>query len=421
MVVYGSEFAMVDSATPGFHTRPPATASPESVSVRVSTGWSIPAPAADAADLTGGAKPWLWLGATAEGGLILPAAMPTADQLYAPRAVWLDDHYLIAADTGNHRVLIWNNPDTLGSHQEADVVLGQPDFSTEGAQAGGRGPNAGMRLPTGLIVDDGRLIVADAWNHRILIWDDVPSVSDTPPDLILGQADATSVDENRGCECGPTTMYWPFGVAVIDGRFWVADTGNRRVLVWDEVPSSPDAEPAFVLGQPDGYSRDENRGEIGADSFRWPHDMAGNDQMVLVADAGNHRILGWNPPPSADGAAQQILGQPDDVTAIEVPYEPQSGTTLRFPYAIDIDFDADLMAVADTANNRVLLWDGVPTDSQTSASRVLGQVEFNGIGENRWDLVGDDTFCWPYGLCLHRGRLAVADSGNNRIMVWDTT
>ena len=78
---------------------------------------------------------------------------------------------LIAADTGNHRVLIWHDPSTVSSHGDADVVLGQPDFTTEGAQAGGRGPEAGMRLPTGVIVHDSRLVVADAWNHRILIWD----------------------------------------------------------------------------------------------------------------------------------------------------------------------------------------------------------------------------------------------------------
>jgi hypothetical protein len=53
------------------------------------------------------------------------------------------------------------------------------------------------------------------------------------------------------------------------------------------------------------------------------------------------------------------------------------------------------------------------------ADRVLGQVDFAGAGENRWDLVADDTFCWPYGLALHRGRLAVADSGNNRVMLWE--
>lgn len=77
------------------------------------------------------------------------------------------------------------------------------------------------------------------------------------------------------------------------------------------------------------------------------------------------------------------------------------------------------MAVADTANNRVLWWATLPAGSNTPADGVLGQFDFAAVGENRWDLVGRDTLCWPYGLALHGNRLAVADSGNNRVMIWE--
>lgn len=359
--------------------------------------------------------PTSWMGAEAAGGLTLPDAMPMAHQMYAPRGVWLDGEHLVVCDTGNHRVLIWNDASTLESHSDADVVLGQPDFTTEGAQAGGRGPHGGMRLPTGVLVHDGRLVVADAWNHRILIWNDVPTSSDRAPDVVLGQDDASSVDENRGGECGPLTFYWPFGIAMVGERFYVADTGNRRVLAWSGIPGADD-EPELVLGQPSTHVRDENRGELGPDSFRWPHGVAGTDDLVFVADAGNHRLLGWGPPPTTDGPADIVLGQTDFVTGSEFPYIPQTPTSMRFPYAVDID--RDMMVVADTANNRVLVWDTVPTGSTTPADRVLGQPDFASNGENRWDRVAADTFCWPYGLSLHDGRLAVSDSGNNRVTVW---
>jgi len=358
----------------------------------------------------------LWLGAEAAGGLTLPDAMPTASQMYAPRGVWLDDEHLIVADTGNHRVLIWNNATTLQSHSNADVVLGQPDFTTEGAQAGGRGAEKGMRLPTGIIVHEGRLVVADAWNHRILIWNAIPTVSDTAPNVILGQANGNEVEENRGGDCGPLTFYWPFGIAIVGDTFYVADTGNRRVLGWHGIPG-PEDEPDLVLGQPDANSRDENRGELGPNSFRWPHDIAGTNEITLIADAGNHRILGWKPTVDSDRPADTVLGQTDFVSGAEFPYAPQTPTALRFPYAVDIDDDT--MVAADTANNRVLVWDHVPSDSTVPADRVLGQPNFAANGENRWDEVGPDTFCWPYGLSLHAGRVAVTDSGNNRVTVWD--
>ncbi|MEE9414389.1 MAG: NHL repeat-containing protein [Acidimicrobiales bacterium] len=367
-------------------------------------------------DVLGGARPTHWMGAEAAGGLTLPDALPTPHQMYAPRGVWLDDQRLIVADTGNHRLLIWHGAQHLDSHGDADVVLGQPDFTTEGAQAGGRGSEAGLRLPTGVLVHDGRLVVADAWNHRILIWNEVPTISDTEPDVILGQPDPTSVMENRGGGCGPLGFYWPFGIAMVGDVFYVADTGNRRVLAWDGLPD-PDDQPDLVLGQPAADQRDENRGELGPDSFRWPHDIASAKGIVFIADAGNHRVLGWKPKPDMDRPADTVLGQSDFVTGSEWPYSPQTAKALRFPYAIDIEHET--MVVADTANNRILVWDEVPLDSTMPANRVLGQPTFASNGENRWDRVAADTFCWPYGLCLHRGRVAVTDSGNNRVTIWD--
>jgi hypothetical protein len=358
------------------------------------------------------------MGAPAPGGLALPSAAPSASTLYAPRGVWLDGQRLIAADTGNHRVLIWHDADRLADHQDAEVVLGQPDSATEGAQAGGRGPENGLRLPTGVIVHDGRLLVADAWNHRILIWDQLPTASDVPPDQILGQPDRSSVEENRGQGCGPLGFYWPFGMAVVDGWFWVADTGNRRVLGWPDIPE-PDVEPEVVLGQDGPDQREENRGQVGPDSFRWPHDVTGTADTLFVADAGNHRILSWTPAPSGDAPANAVLGQPDFEQHGEFPYGPQSAEALRFPYAVDIA--GSRMVAADTANNRVLIWDRVPEGSGVPADRVLAQSDFAANGENRWDAVGRDTLCWPYGLSLHQDRVAVADSGNNRVVIWDVS
>ena len=49
---------------------------------------------------------------------------------------------------------------------------------------------------------------------------------------VIGQVDFDSVQPNRGGEPELTSLYWPFGFALVAGVFWVADTGNRRVLGW---------------------------------------------------------------------------------------------------------------------------------------------------------------------------------------------
>jgi hypothetical protein len=372
---------------------------------------------------SGGWTPDVWLGAPAPGGLALPPATPTLAWMYSPRGVFFDQRHLVVADSGNHRVLIWHGLPSR-DEQPADVVLGQPDGTTEGRAAAGSGPENGMNLPTGVLVHDGRLIVADAWHHRILVWNAVPETSSVPPNLVLGQPDASAVEPNAGGPCSASSLYWPFGVAFVGSVFWVADTGNRRVLGWENGLPEPGQPADIVLGQADSASREENRGEqVGPASFRWPHSITGSDDLLLVADAGDHRVLGWSPLPDTDRPADRLLGQPDFVTAREWPYGPQCGNRFRFPYAVSMDSvgrGGDRLAVADTANNRVLLWDTVPADGRP-ADHVLAQPTFDANGENRWSAVTHDSLCWPYGICLDGDRLAVADSGNNRIMLWRST
>ncbi|MDW8144732.1 MAG: NHL repeat-containing protein [Roseiflexaceae bacterium] len=362
-------------------------------------------------------RPLVWIGAHAPGALTLPPANPTPSHLYAPRGVYLDDRTLIVADSGNHRVLIWHSvPDRDG--QPADVVLGQPDFYSEGPQAAGRGPRYGMYLPTGVIVIEGRLYVANSWNHRILVWDRIPETSSVPPDNVIGQADLDECEPNRGGNVTGRGFYWPYGIGWVAGRFYVADTGNRRVLGWNGIPEDRQP-PDLVLGQNDEYSHAENRGEApSACSFRWPHAIAGDTTTLYVADAGNHRVLGWTPIPARDTPACLALGQRDFQSAWEMPHTPPGPSALRFPYAVVCE--SGRLIIADTANNRVLVWHTLPREGAfLPADAVIGQPDFAGNGENRWQAVERDTLCWPYGISCCNNRLAIADSGNNRVIIWD--
>jgi hypothetical protein len=373
-------------------------------------------------DPAGGWHPQILLGAAAPGGLALPAAQPTAAWMYAPRGVHLGRYrgrdVLVVADTGNHRVLIWHDlPDR--DEQPCDVVLGQPDAFSEGPAAGRGDTRAGLNLPTGVLVHHGALVVADAWHHRVLVYEGLPESPGAVPDLILGQPDPVSVQPNGSGACRADTMYWPFGIAMAGGRFYVTDTGNRRVLGWSGgLPTSSGTRPDLVLGQPDGVHREENRGgPPGRASFRWPHDLCGTPDQLLVADAGNHRVLGWSPHPEQDRDASLVLGQPGFDTAAELPYVPQRADGLRFPYAVDAH--GGRLAVADTANNRVLLWDQMPGHDQApAATAVLGQPDFAANGENGWSGVTRGSLCWPYGLSMSGDTLAIADSGNNRVVIW---
>lgn len=353
-------------------------------------------------------RPLVWLGATAPGGLVLPDAKPTAGQMYAPRGVWLDDRRLVVADSGNHRLLVWHGH-PCRDHQPADVVLGQPDFTTEGPKL--------LHLPTGVAVVEGRLVVCDSWHHRLLVWDRVPEANDTPPDAVLGQPDLATVEPNRGGGISGRGFYWPYGVGWVNGWLWVTDTGNRRVLGWEGFPTD-DRDADVILGQDTPTAGDENRGgPVAGNSFRWPHAVAGASDLLLVADAGNHRILGWRFSVS-DRHADVVFGQPAFDSNREWPHGKQGPAALRFPYSLTV-WKNDLV-VADTANNRLLRLLELPrAGAGAPADAVIGQPNFDTNGENRWTAVTADTLCWPYGVCRHGSHLAVADSGNNRVMIWN--
>lgn len=350
---------------------------------------------------------------------MLPPAAAEPGLMYAPRGVWHDGERVVVADTGNHRVLIWHQfPTTDG--QPADVVLGQVDQYTEGPAAGRSGTRAGLNLPTGVGVIDGNLVVADAWHHRLLAWDGIPEADFAAPEWLLGQSSWGDVEANAGGEPSLLTFYWPFNFAVVADTFWVTDTGNRRVLGWrgGHLPD-PDTPADILLGQDEPTSRLDNRGAIGDNTFRWPHAIAGSERCLYIADAGDHRVLGWQPPPESDTEpASVVLGQVDASTLDEFKNRPQGASRLRFPYAVVGD-DSRLF-VADTSNNRVLVWcDGPTQGTGLPADRVLGQPDMDANGENRWDAVLDDSLCWPYGLSLSGDLLAIADSGNNRVVFWD--
>lgn len=108
------------------------------------------------------------------GGLAEPLA-PAATSLFGPRGACLHPNgSLWIADTGHHRLLGWREtPQT--DNASAQILLGQPDFTREGRNAKGTPGPATFNVPTGICAWRGGLALADAWNHRVLIWKTPPT------------------------------------------------------------------------------------------------------------------------------------------------------------------------------------------------------------------------------------------------------
>lgn len=351
-------------------------------------------------------------------GMLAGGLAPAADTLFGPRGVCLHpEGSLWVADTGHHRLLGWRSlPEE--DNAPADIVIGQPGFASEGRNARGPVGPATLNVPTGICAFRGGLAVADAWNHRVLIWRALPRESGQPADIVLGQAEMGEARANRGADRPRAdTLNWPYGVAAIGGGLAVCDTGNRRVLWWAEPQQS--GQPAdLVLGQPGFERRDENAGgAVSAMSMRWPHALAEWAGALALADAGNNRVMIWQGGlPGSDGApCDLVLGQ-EEFAACDHnmgPYYPDA-RALNMPYALAVA--GGVLIVADTANSRLLGWEEAAMAAP--ASRLTGQPDFASKGDNGWGLPRRDSLCWPYGLSARDGLVAVADSGNNRVLLW---
>lgn len=354
-----------------------------------------------------------------DGGLLAEPITPAAHRLFGPRGVCLHpDGALWVADTGHHRLLGWRKlPDR--DDQPADILFGQPAFGREGRNAKGAVTAVTLNVPTGIAAFRGGLAVADAWNHRVLIWRRPPEGPDSPADIVLGQADAGSALANRGADApDAATLHWPYGLSEIDGRLVVCDTGNRRLLVWNDPVET--GQPAdLVLGQ-DGFTcRDENAGgPVAARSMRWPHMATGWRGGLAVADAGNNRVMVWSSFPRTNGQpADALIGQAgmSDCDLNRGGYYPSS-LAVNMPYALGVL--GDRLIVGDTANSRLLGFTDIGFAAE--ADRLTGQPDFASKGDNRWGLALRDSLCWPYGLSVRGRTVALADSGNNRVLIWES-
>jgi hypothetical protein len=114
-----------------------------------------------------------------------------------------------------------------------DLVLGQPNFAT--ATAGSTA--AKLHRPRGLAWLSQRLAVADEANHRVAVYYFVDLATDgMPADFIFGTA-GTAGTSTTQLNQPSAVAFQSYGTVVAPKmRLWVGDSGNRRVVRFDDLP-----------------------------------------------------------------------------------------------------------------------------------------------------------------------------------------
>jgi len=313
-------------------------------------------------------------------------------------------------------------------------VLGQPDFKTTTANL----TRGGMNRPWSVAAGNGKMVVADYGNNRVLIYDVIPADGSALPDTVVGQPDFETIEEG----CTADRLAGPASASVTPGgKLVVTDGTHNRVLVWDSLPTTSGQEADLVLGQGDMThcsANDDNQdgADDGRSSARTLHGPIGawaDDTQLVVADYVNHRVLIWAPfPTTSFQPADLVLGQSDFSRNVRND-DDQNGAQDAGPTARTMNFPAFVhsngaqLVVTDSANHRTLLWNSFPIASFQPADSVLGQSDFthNAYDDDDQNGVPDATPSartqrLPGGAASYQDKLLTTGPGNNRLLIYQS-
>jgi len=285
-----------------------------------------------------------------------------------PAGLATDGASLLLADRNNNRVLIWDTAPR--GDAPPDRVLGQPGFDTS---APGDGLDQ-LNWPVDVTTGGGRVVVADSYNHRLLVWRSPPTRDQQPADFAIDLA--AFDDYARGLRYGWPWAAWTDGEALV-----AAATHGAAVLIWRRFPADGVAAPDVFLRAvgPDGRPRFGTPRTIATDGQTW---LSVGDHNARGEPPGQGSFF-WAPFPTEDRPYDFFLPNPFD-------------RPLMWGAAQDDDGRFISLATPGLA-----IWDALPTAGAAPALRVECGLR-HGAGSGA--VITDDGRLY---LSLHNGNKVV--------------
>jgi len=179
-------------------------------------------------------------------------------------------------------------------------------------------------------------------------------------------------------------------------------TGFRSTRVTTAYPvARPGLAGWFQPGQSadlllSGFGFDRTGGPL---TFNHPRSVASDGTRLLLSDGNNNRVLVWRTLPAANTPPDFVLGQPDFTHNA-----PGTGLhQMSWPGQVTVAAGGPLV-IADTYNDRLLVWTRVPTASAQPADYAIEHAQLK----------------WPWGVWTDGTRLAATSTQGGRILLWKT-
>lgn len=265
----------------------------------------------------------------------------SASAMDNPVSVFVDaNDNLWVAEYINNRVTKFVSASTLSNGASASVVVGQAGFVTSGAAAG----DTGMNFPGGVWVDSAdNLWVVEQGNHRVIRFANASTLANgAAASGVLGQETFTSSSPSLAADRfgSPTALLVEPG-----GTLWVLDYDNNRALAFFNAASKANgADADLVLGQPDFVSSATGTSDhrINGPGFGIARDASGR---LWIPERGNHRVLRFSP--------AGIIPPPDNVKPLlTVKTRPAPFTFIaRYPFSGTASDDVGIKEVRYRVGN----------------------------------------------------------------------
>lgn len=332
----------------------------------------------------------------------------------APENIAVDtvNHRMFISDTSNHRVLVFNLDTSNNlSDRVADYVLGQANFYANSSAI----TASGMNSPQGLAYNSASntLFVADQTNHRVLVFN-VSSITNGEDAInVFGQSDFVS--NSAATTAAGLSSPWGLLFDSASTSLYVSDAGNHRVMIFNSNTTTNGGNAINVLGQASFTAGSAATTQAGLSS---PRGMAlksiSSGKTLFVSDNGNNRVIAYNVSVIANGeAAVNVLGQSIYSTATGA--TTQGG--LNGPKGLAYQSPYDVLFVADSANNRVMIFDVNAINDGENAVEVIGQANYTAstAATTQTGLSGPSGLVFVNSI---NATLYIADAANNRIVAY---
>ena len=188
------------------------------------------------------------------------ATATTQNGMNTPHGTAYDSEHslLFVAERFNNRILVFDFSSGITNGMNASYVLGQPGFVTAVAATTQNGLNEGGGMDYDS--ENNRLFVFDRSNARLLVYDLSGGITNNMnASYVLGSTDFITASS------GVTQSKFSVSINDIEydtttGQLFVADGNNRRVLIFNALPSdiSNGANAVAVLGHSDFVTNTDN-------------------------------------------------------------------------------------------------------------------------------------------------------------------